>query len=256
MDLPSLSSPPPAAEPVLEKTLVSQMFPATAGELTVSIETRFTPDRVGSTTGTSSIALYGQLEAERRHPGSDYQTMELGAHVGLRRVRLARYRWLVSDISLEPPSAQVRVDRAAAAPTLVAPALATGDSTTFWLSSLGVDDLALEDRANPVLPVFQDYVQVTLWAYSQDAPGRWAASLRARRVLAGYVDTAWERKLALGETDACEVSLGDHRLELLEVRWVDAAAPADVHARFRLTRGATADGMTPAPPPKPFVPRP
>ncbi len=254
MDLSSLSSPPAAAEPVLPKTLLSRVFPVTAGELTVSIETKFTPDRVGSSEGTSSIALYGQLEAERRHPGSDYETMELGTHIVLRRVRLARYRWVVSDVSIEPPCAQVSVDRTAAAPKLVVPALATDASATFWLSTLGVDDLALEDRPNPVLPVYQDYVQVALFAYIQHANGQWAAWLRARRVLAGYVDATWERKLALGETDACKVQLGDHGLELLEVRWVDAAAPADLHARFRLTRGATGEAMTRPPPPKPFVP--
>lgn len=78
--------------------------------------------------------------------------------------------------------------------------------------------------------------------------------LRARRVLAGYVNAEWERKLALGEMDTCAVQLGDHRLELLEVRWVEAAPPADLHARFRLTRGATAEGMERQPPPKPSVP--
>lgn len=250
MDLQSLENPPPAAEPVLPKTLLSKVSPVTADELTLSIETRFTPARVGSTEGSTSIALYGQLEPERRHPGGDFQTIELHAYFVLRRARLARYRWLVSDVSLEPPCAHVTVDRVAAAPELWTPALATDASATFWLSTLGVDSLSIEDRPNPVLPVCHDYVQVSLYAYGHE-PSAW---LRARRVLAGYVDASWERRLAIGETDACTVPLGDHRLELLDVRWVVAAAPADLHARFRLTRGPTAEGMERQPPPKPRVP--
>jgi hypothetical protein len=35
---------------------------------------------------------------------------------------------------------------------------------------------------------------------------------------------------------------------------VKDSAPADLHARFRLSRGPTAEGMTLSPPPKPYFP--
>ena len=243
MELSALAMPPPSAE-LLEQTEISRVFPVTAGDLTLTLEDRFTPDRVGSSDGTTAIALYGQLEPERQHPGGDYQCTELSSYIVMRRVRLGRYRWLLSNVMLEPPCVTITVDRVAATPKLVAPALATGDQCTFWLSTLGVDSLELENRANPQLPMYQDYVEVSVWSYEQNGPTQWAAFLRAQRVLAGYETASWERKLELGQADTCTVQLGDHNLELLEVVWVSDRAPNDVHARFRLSRGATADGMT------------
>jgi hypothetical protein len=253
MDLPDLAAPPPSAEPLADGQ-VSNVFEVTAGELTLSLNSRFTPERVGSTQGTTSVALCGQLEAERKHPGGDYQGTELSTHIVMQRVRLQRYRWLISDISLEPPCVTVSVDRVAAAPKHLAPALATHDHCTFWLSTMGVDDLELYDRSDLPFASYDDYVEIAVWAYQQDQYSGWSAHLRARRVLAGHDNASWEHKLDVGQTHTCSVELGDHQLELLEVVWVNDSAPADFHAHFRLSRGVTAGRMQRSPPPKPFVP--
>jgi hypothetical protein len=253
MQLSDLAAPPLAAERLADGE-VSNMFELTADELTLSLVSRFTPERVGATEGTKAVTLLGQLEAERQHPGADYQGTELSTHIVMQRVRLGRYRWLLSNILVEPPCVTVSVDRVATAAKRLAPALATNEQCTFWLSTLGVDDLELETRNNPLLSSYSDYVEVMLWSYQQDTYGPWRAHLNARRVLAQHDNASWEHKLALGESHACSVSLGDHKLELLDVVWVNDSAPADVHAHFRLSRGVTAEGMSRSPPPAPYVP--
>lgn len=231
---------------------MSRAFEPSVGELTFAIQSVVIPERVGVPSGRSEVRLIGQTSHAPQHPGDDYQATQLYERMPMDRVRLGRYRWRFVEATVEPPSAKLAVDRAAMAGRLDRPRLADGDEVTFWLSTQGVADLELETPL-PAVSKYSDYVQVELSAHAGHDGSAWTAWLRARRCFTGCETVCWERALVLGEPATDEVSLGDHRLELLEVAWL-GVSPVELHARFRLRRGATKDGLEPRKPAPPWRP--
>ncbi len=255
MELTELAEPPPAADPLAEVE-VEPGRPITTGELTLALNAVFTPEIVGSSIGTTASSLVGRFGDHPQHPGGDCNSTELGEFMQMSRVRLGRYRWRLTAVTLDPPRACVVVDRVAALRNLRGTKLADGEAVTFWLSTLGVQDLELEPPTSWGGFDYLDYVQIELDANGPSGDEPWRTRVRARRVLAGYENADWELDLPIRDSrGSAHAMLGDHRIALLAVEWV-SESPAEFHAHLRLERGITADGMMLSTPPPAFIPLP
>ncbi len=253
MELPDLTEPPSAAE-TLAEVEVEPGRPNVTSELTLALNAVFTPESVGSTFGTTASSLVGRFGDHPRYPGSDFDCTELEEHMQMSRVRLGRYRWRLTAVTLDPPRARAVVDRVTALRNRRGTKLVDGEACTFWLSTLGVQDLELEPPTSWGGFDYLDYVQIELDANAPSGDEPWRTRVRARRVLAGYEKAFWELEFPIGQrSGAAPAVLGDHRIALLEVVWV-SESPAELHAQLRLERGITAEGMTRETPPPSFVP--
>jgi hypothetical protein len=251
MEIIELAEPPRPGEP-LGVVEVTPVQPAVLGELQLALTHRFIPMRVGSTTGTTELTLVGRFGDDPQHPGSDCENCTLSEHNLPQRVRLGHYRWQITDVDLAIPRATVVVNRVALAPKLRGPGLADGDSCTFWLSTLGVDDIELEPPNGRGYFNYDDYVEIQLGVYPRwQSRTSWAA-INARRVLREFENAYWEHKIEAPTAAPQVTALGDHRLELLELVFSPDTrfdgglhGAVELHAQMRLTRGATGVGMTP-----------
>jgi len=249
--LPEIAEPPPPPE-MLGEHEISRMFEPEVSELRFVTNAVFIPQRVGAPNGTTEVHVVGKTSDRPQHPGEDYQTTQLYERMPLDRVRLGRYRWRFLAATVEPPFARVVVDRAAMPATLPVPGLADKEAVTFWLSTQGVAELELETR-QPMVSKYSDYVEVRLDAHAGHDGSPWKVFLRARRCFTGCETVSVEQELVLGQHAGADVALGDHRLELLDVVWL-GVSPAELHARARLTRGVTRQGLEPTKPQPPWRP--
>jgi hypothetical protein len=254
----------------LGRHVITPGSPLILGELRLSFDEVFTPERVGWDEGTRDLTLLGVLlpahEIEGPRVGINCARSGIFAdHV--HENRLGRYRWTVTAVTPHEGHLRVEllVDRLASPRAVASSDLAPGESRSFWLSTRGASGVEFERPNGIACFSYQDYVQVELGVYPghEDESDRWSARLRARRVVQGYQTLHAEVDLLPLPAAPLAFSLGDHRVELLALapapgtqrlpEGLIGAPRPELSVQIRLTRGLTIEGLLPSPPPVPAM---